>query len=102
MWVGEDKNKVNNIVDGQLSQFSELYAPARETLAEFMEVVDGAGRQDVSPAARFYHLSMLPRELQVRDSDALRKWRLVASSALKLCSSKVCNFLLTVLSIHGY
>ena len=66
MWVGEDKNKVSNIVDSQLGHFAELYAPVRESLSEYMEVVDGAGRQDVSPAARFYHLSMLPRELQVR------------------------------------
>ena len=70
MWVGEDKNKVANIVDGQLREFAELYAPARESLAEYMEVVNGAGRQDVSPAARFYHLSMLPRELQVRPRGA--------------------------------
>ena len=65
MWVGEDKNKVSNIVSGQLAEFAELYAPARESLSEYMEVTNGAGRQDVSPAARFYHLSMLPRELQV-------------------------------------
>ncbi|XP_037087397.1 phosphatidate cytidylyltransferase, mitochondrial-like isoform X2 [Pollicipes pollicipes] len=65
MWVGEDKNKVANIVDGQVAEFCELYAPARESLSEYMEVVEGAGRQDVSPAARLYHLTMLPRELQV-------------------------------------
>ncbi|XP_043207787.1 phosphatidate cytidylyltransferase, mitochondrial-like [Amphibalanus amphitrite] len=71
MWVGEDKNKVSNIVDGQLQEFSELYAPARESLSEFMEVTNGSGRQDVSPAARFYHLSMLPRELQ---TCVTRRW----------------------------
>jgi len=64
MWVGEDKQKVANIVDGQLEELSLLYQPVRSQLTDYMEVDNGAGRQDVSPAARLYHLTMLPRQLQ--------------------------------------
>lgn len=73
MWIGEDRNKIDNIVDAQLVHFRRLYRPILLDLSDYVEVNEenGEGRQDVSPSARLYHLSMLPRELQER---LTRRW----------------------------
>lgn len=64
MLVGEDKNKVANIVQPQVPLFRELYKERLKCLEEFVEVEEGRGRQDTSLASRHYHLTMLPSRLQ--------------------------------------
>lgn len=64
MVVGEDKNKVANIVAPQIPLFRELYRERLKSLEEFVEVEDGLGRQDTSLTGRHYHLTMLPSRLQ--------------------------------------
>uniref|UniRef100_A0A2P2I9T9 Phosphatidate cytidylyltransferase, mitochondrial n=1 Tax=Hirondellea gigas TaxID=1518452 RepID=A0A2P2I9T9_9CRUS len=67
MYVGEDPNKVRNIVAAQLQEFRSLYAPILSSLHEYCAVdsTTGQGMQDTSPQAKHYHLSMLPRRLQM-------------------------------------
>lgn len=38
MTFGEDKNKVSNIVGGQMNEFRELYSPVLKTLSDFVDV----------------------------------------------------------------
>ncbi|XP_064121600.1 phosphatidate cytidylyltransferase, mitochondrial-like isoform X1 [Macrobrachium nipponense] len=67
MLVGEDQNKVYNIVRAQTQEFRKLYSPILSELDEYV-IVDhfkGMGEQDTSPPARLYHLSMLPKKLQL-------------------------------------
>lgn len=65
---GEDKNKVNNIVDAQVERFQEIYHPIIDKLYEFIDMQgDASGRicrQDTSPVARLHHLNQLPRTPQ--------------------------------------
>lgn len=73
MYVGEDQNKVKNIVRAQMPEFRNLYIPIFKELEEYaiLDTLSGMGEQDTSPPARLYHLSMLPKNLQVRASIAL-------------------------------
>ncbi|XP_045592279.1 phosphatidate cytidylyltransferase, mitochondrial [Procambarus clarkii] len=67
MHVGEDQDKVRNIVQAQTQEFRSLYLPVLKELEEYV-IVDqfkGMGEQDTSPPARLYHLSMLPKKLQL-------------------------------------
>lgn len=68
MIFGEDKNKINNIVEGQKESFRELYAPVIKSLQDYVELsnYDGKimGAQDPSPHAKLYHLNQLPRAPQ--------------------------------------
>ena len=68
MYVGEDQNKVKNIVGAQIQEFRTLYMPVLKDLEEYviLDSLQGMGEQDTSPPARLYHLSMLPKRLQVR------------------------------------
>ena len=71
MFVGEDQNKVYNIVRAQTPEFRKLYGPILKELDEYV-IVDhfrGMGEQDTSPPARLYHLSMLPKKLQVKQDN---------------------------------
>ena len=67
MYVGEDQNKVRNIVVAQMREFRTLYMPVLKELEEYVivDTLQGMGEQDTSPPARLYHLSMLPKRLQV-------------------------------------
>ncbi|XP_071550753.1 phosphatidate cytidylyltransferase, mitochondrial isoform X2 [Panulirus ornatus] len=67
MHVGEDQNKVTNIVQAQTQEFRSLYAPVLKGLEEYvlLDSSKGMGEQDTSPPARLYHLSMLPKKLQL-------------------------------------
>jgi len=64
MILGEDKNKVANIVQPQVARFRELYKDRLLYLSDFVEVDGGVVRQDISPGGRHYHLTMLPSKLQ--------------------------------------
>ena len=67
MYVGEDNNKIRNIVGGQLGELRRLYGPVLTAMSDYA-VVDqatGQGMQDTAPPAKYYHLSMLPMKLQV-------------------------------------
>ncbi|XP_050719022.1 phosphatidate cytidylyltransferase, mitochondrial-like isoform X2 [Eriocheir sinensis] len=67
MYVGEDQNKVKNIVGAQKHEFRSLYTPVLKELEEYviLDTLSGMGEQDTSPPARLYHLSMLPKRLQL-------------------------------------
>ncbi|XP_042240552.1 phosphatidate cytidylyltransferase, mitochondrial-like isoform X1 [Homarus americanus] len=67
MHVGEDQNKVRNIVQAQTQEFRNLYSPLLKELEEYvvLDQFKGMGEQDTSPPARLFHLSMLPKRLQL-------------------------------------
>ncbi|CAG0898168.1 unnamed protein product [Darwinula stevensoni] len=65
MIVGEDKNKVSNIVDGQFEDLKNLYDPIVKHFNEWMEISKGQGFQDVSSLARLHHLNLLPKTAQL-------------------------------------
>ncbi|XP_045132824.1 phosphatidate cytidylyltransferase, mitochondrial-like isoform X1 [Portunus trituberculatus] len=73
MYVGEDQNKVRNIVVAQIQEFRTLYMPVLKELEEYviLDTLRGMGEQDTSPPARLYHLSMLPKRLQLM---LIREW----------------------------
>jgi len=65
MTVGEDKNKVANIVRPNVLRFRALYSGRLRALSDLVEMShSGRGEQDSSSAARHFHLTQLPRELQ--------------------------------------
>nr|SVE79514.1 EOG090X06VP [Daphnia magna] len=66
MSFGEDRNKVKNIVRPQIERFRNLYASFWPGLAAFAEFNSTTGRceQDTSPAARIFHLNLLPKKIQ--------------------------------------
>ena len=63
---GEDKNKVKNIVQPSIPQFRTLYSKQLVKMSKFINFSPGLSEieQDVSPAGRHHHLSMLPKNLQ--------------------------------------
>lgn len=66
MVIGEDRNKVANIVRPNLGAFRELYARRLASLNNYVEVVPESGRgdQDTGSVARHFHLNQLPKTLQ--------------------------------------
>ena len=66
MIVGEDRNKVSNIVRPNVTLFRQLYSNRLADLSDYLNAVLSRGRidQDVSPSARHFHLSQLPKTLQ--------------------------------------
>jgi len=75
MSVGEDKNKVRNIVHAQTQEFRDLYSPILNDLQEYviLDSVTGMGEQDISPSTRLFHLSMLPMKVQLLMADEWNK-----------------------------
>lgn len=69
MVIGENKNKVNNIVDNQAIHFRHLYRPLLNQLGNYVEVPNGEPfdqvcLQDMSSESRLYHLFQLPKTPQ--------------------------------------
>ncbi len=66
MSVGEDKNKVQNLVKPLVTQFSSLYMAEIENMSEFVVFnrLDKTFTQDISPNVRHFHLALLPKNLQ--------------------------------------
>ena len=72
MTVGEDKDKVRKIVDGSIDDLKDLYKMQLSKMSEFlyMPTLDSSDakdvfyEQDMSPGARHFHLTMLPKSMQ--------------------------------------
>ena len=64
MVVGEDKNKVANIVEAQIDLFRDLYINRLKTMSEFVDISEGVVSQDCSERGRYFHMLMLPKHLQ--------------------------------------
>ncbi len=66
MLVGEDRNKVSNIVRPNIPHFRRLYSSRLDSLSNYVEVnsSSGSGMQDTGSAARHFHLNQLPKTLQ--------------------------------------
>jgi Phosphatidate cytidylyltransferase, mitochondrial len=66
MTVGEDKNKVVNLVRPLLPQFRALYSKEVNKMSEFLWYRSNTNEfeQDVGLAGRHFHLSMLPKKMQ--------------------------------------
>lgn len=82
MIFGEDKKKVEKIVEPQMEAFRELYFPVVKSLSNFLEMSRESRlcSQDISPEACIHHLNQLPRAPQMamvrlwnRDSGKLRQ-----------------------------
>ena len=63
---GEDKNKVSNIVQANIPHFRKVYAKQLQNMSQFVNFSADLSEveQDVSPAGRHHHLTMLPKNLQ--------------------------------------
>lgn len=69
MLFGEDKNKIHNIVTGQMDKFNQLYLPIIKLNQNFKEVVQwNEGKktftQDLSPKAVLKNLKCLPHNVR--------------------------------------
>lgn len=63
--IGEDKNKVRNIVRANSDRFSRLYSPILKRMEKQVHVgVGGNVSQDLSAPAVHHHLEMLPKHVQ--------------------------------------
>lgn len=68
MIFGEDKNKINNIVSGQLDEFDQIYLPVLKLNPSFKNFVvwnesKAIFSQDSSPKTTLKHLKLLPNNL---------------------------------------
>lgn len=65
MIFGEDKNKVDNILNPQFKILQELYQPIIKSLHDYLDVQDsGLCCQDPGTLAKLHHLNQLPRAPQ--------------------------------------
>jgi translocator assembly and maintenance protein 41 len=64
MIIGEDKNKVRNIVRPQVERFLQLYSTRLEELSCCTTVVGSYLEQDTSPQSVHHHLDHLPKGLK--------------------------------------
>jgi len=60
MVVGEDRNKVANIVRPQMDRFRELYSSRLQDVVPSLHLCDNVCEQDVSSGGRMSHLTRLP------------------------------------------
>ncbi|KAK8779962.1 hypothetical protein V5799_018700 [Amblyomma americanum] len=72
MIIGEDKNKVANIVGAQLAEFRKLYNPYLKLIkmVSWNETTQ-TFEQEPGPDAKLHHLNLLPKSLQ---SHLLKVW----------------------------
>lgn len=65
--MGEDKNKVQNLVKPLVAEFSSLYMAEIENMSEFVlfNKREQTFTQDTSPNVRHFHLALLPKNLQI-------------------------------------
>ncbi|XP_076246476.1 uncharacterized protein LOC143186654 [Calliopsis andreniformis] len=76
MTFGENKDKINNIVLPQLSNFRELYSPILQHFENYVDMPKSdqgtvTCHQDTSPATKIHHLNQLPRTPQIK---LVRAW----------------------------
>lgn len=65
MTVGEDKNKVKNIVKPNLDRFRDLYSSILDNDPHLhWNKLAGSFEQSLSPTSRLHHLNLLPKMLQ--------------------------------------
>ena len=79
MTIGEDKDKVRKIVDGSIMELRDLYRAQLKKMSDVSNPytylhapslnsvnapADVMYEQDMSPGARHYHLTMLPKNMQ--------------------------------------
>ena len=68
MTFGEDKDKVKKISKGSFDELKQIYAKQLSKMSEFVYMPQKSERiifdQDMSPGARFHHLTMLPKNMQ--------------------------------------
>ncbi|XP_050443748.1 phosphatidate cytidylyltransferase, mitochondrial [Adelges cooleyi] len=63
MIIGEDKNKVQNIVMPQLDNFRTLYSPIIQSMSHVL-LLNAIGHQDKSTESKMYHLERLPQNVK--------------------------------------
>lgn len=82
MMFGENKNKVNEIVDPRVDLFRKLYHPIlmNESMQKMISWNESTGTfvQDLNPAVTLHHLNLLPKEVQNR---LYRKWNKKGSAS---------------------
>ncbi|KAK2579664.1 hypothetical protein KPH14_011587 [Odynerus spinipes] len=76
MIVGENKEKVHNIVAPQLENFKELYAPILQHFEQYIDFpksdqIPVVCHQDTNPVTKIHHLNQLPRSPQIK---LVRAW----------------------------
>lgn len=64
MLIGEDKNKVSNIVQPQIEKFRSLYTPVLKSMSHRLSVHCSSFEQENSLENKFYHLQRLPQNLK--------------------------------------
>ncbi|VVC26452.1 Phosphatidate cytidylyltransferase, mitochondrial [Cinara cedri] len=64
MIIGEDKNKVANIVQPQMEQFRMLYTPVFTLMSDRLLFINSFVEQDKSVESKFYHLQRLPKNVK--------------------------------------
>ncbi|CAI6347396.1 unnamed protein product [Macrosiphum euphorbiae] len=63
MIIGEDKNKVANIVQPQIEKFRTLYTPVFKSMGDRLSI-NSFVEQDKSLESKLYHLQRLPQNLK--------------------------------------
>ncbi|XP_025422033.1 phosphatidate cytidylyltransferase, mitochondrial [Sipha flava] len=64
MIIGEDKNKVSNIVQPQIEKFRSLYTPVFKSMSHRLSIHCSSFEQENSLESKCYHLQRLPQNLK--------------------------------------
>lgn len=64
MIIGEDKNKVSNIVQPQIEKFRSLYTPVFQSMSHRLSIHCSSLEQENNLESKFYHLQRLPQNLK--------------------------------------